>query len=127
MSAIVVSLVVFPIIYLNTLEGLRSTDIKLLQMAQVYKMRPLMKLKHIYLRSLRPFLISSFSLAVGMSWKSGIAAEAIGRPRTSMGEGIYASKIYLETDKLFAWTICAIMLSFVFERIVKAVLRRVTK
>lgn len=127
MSAVVVSLVVFPIVYLNTLEGLRSTDIKLLQMAQVFKMRPIMKLKHIYLRSLKPFLISSFSLAIGMSWKSGIAAEVIGRPRSSMGDGIYSSKIYLETDKLFAWTICAVLLAYVFERIVKAVLRRVTR
>ena len=52
-----------------------------------------------------------------MSWKSGIAAEVIGIPDSSIGEQLYYSKLYLDTAGLFAWTFVIILISAVFERI----------
>lgn len=127
MPFIVVSLVSFPIIYSNTLSGLRGTDKKLLEMAAVFRMPLINRIKYIYLNALKPYLIDSASLAAGMSWKSGIAAEVIGRPRLSMGEGIYNSKIYLQTAELFAWTLCAVVLAAVGEKILKIIMRRILK
>jgi NitT/TauT family transport system permease protein len=54
-------------------------------------------------------------VALGMSWKSGIAAEVIGVPLHSIGEKLYLSKIYLSTADLFAWTLVIILLSALFE------------
>lgn len=124
LSLIITCLVVLPIVYISTLEGLKSVDNKLIEMANMFNMKPFTKFRQIYFRSLRPFLFSSLSLASGMAVKSGIAAEVIGRPRFSMGNGLYSSKAYLNTGDIFAWTLAAIILAFLFEKIVKFLLRR---
>lgn len=106
-----------PNFYLNTLEGIRSTDKKLLEMAQVFTMPVWNQFFYIYRPALRPFWDSAIKLSVGMSWKAGVAAEVIGLPERAIGEQLYMSKIYLETDKVFAWTLVIILLSQLFEKI----------
>ncbi|MBQ8031686.1 MAG: ABC transporter permease subunit [Butyrivibrio sp.] len=112
----------FPILYLNTLEGLKSTDVKLLEMAKVYRMPGTRLLRYIYLPQLKPFFKSAFKLAIGMSFKSGIAAEVIGQPLGTIGNGLYLSKIYLETADLFAWTIVVVLISFICEKLISLLL-----
>ncbi|RKM61501.1 ABC transporter permease subunit [Butyrivibrio sp. CB08] len=121
-SIIICAMVVFPILYLNTLEGLKSTDVKLLEMAKVFRMPGGRRLRYIYLPQLSPFFKSAFKLAIGMSFKSGIAAEVIGQPLNTIGNGLYLSKIYLETADLFAWTIVVVLISFVCEKIITKVI-----
>jgi ABC-type lipoprotein export system ATPase subunit len=57
-------------------------------------------------------------LALGMCWKSGVAAEVIGMPAHSIGGQIYLSKIHLDMAGVLAWTSVVIMLSICFERLV---------
>ena len=78
----------------------------------------------IYLPALVPYLLSACRTALGMSWKSGVAAEVIGLPDHSIGERLYLSKIYLETADLFAWTLVIITISALFERIVLYLISR---
>lgn len=106
-----------PNFYLNTLEGIRSTDQKLLEMAKVFAMPARNQFFYIYRPALRPFWDSAIKLSVGMSWKAGVAAEVIGLPERAIGEQLYMSKIYLETDKVFAWTLVIILLSQLFEKL----------
>ena len=106
-----------PNFYLNTLEGIRSTDVKKLEMAKVFAMPRRNKFFYIYRPALRPFWDSAIKLSVGMSWKAGVAAEVIGLPAKAIGEQLYMSKIYLETDKVFAWTLVIILLSQLFEKL----------
>ena len=124
LSLIISALVVFPIVYLSTLEGLKSLKSDLLEMAAVFKMRALTKFKYIYLHGLKSFLLSSLSLATGMAFKSGVAAEVIGRPRWSIGNGIFSAKAYLETGEVLAWTIAIIIVSYLCERAIVIILRR---
>ena len=67
--------------------------------------------------SLRPAVFSALSLAVGMGWRSGAAAEVIGQPLLTMGNGLYRSKIFLATDRLFAWTFMIILVSVISEKL----------
>lgn len=108
--------VVFPVIYINTAAGLRSVDKELLEMAQVFCFRPLSRLRYLYLPAVMPYLISASKSALGMSWKSGVAAEVIGVPDSSIGEQLYMAKIYLSTGDLFAWTFVIICGSLLFEK-----------
>lgn len=117
-------IVVFPMLYLNTLEGLQSLDQKLLEMADVYRIPFGSRLKYIYIPGVYPFLVSAFQLALGMSWKSGVAAEVIGQPLQSIGNHLYLSKIQLDTAGLLAWTLVIILLSWAFEKIFLLVLTR---
>ena len=116
LSVLISFLVVFPMIYINTIAGLKSTDKKLLEMAQVFSLNLPRRIRFIYLPALMPYLISGCRIALGMSWKSGIAAEVIGVPGRTIGEKLYLSKIYLATSDVFAWTIVIILISAAFEK-----------
>jgi len=117
LAVFIAFLVVLPMIYINTLAGLHSTDKSLLEMAAVFHIPLWKKIRFIYFPAALPYLISGCRVALGMSWKSGVAAEVIGLPSNSIGEQLYMSKIYLETSDLFAWTFTIIAVSSLFERL----------
>lgn len=118
-------LVVLPMIYVNTLAGLASTDPKLLEMADVFAVPFLRRIRFLYLPALLPYLVSSCRVALGMSIKSGVAAEVIGTPAWSIGKQLYLSKTWLDTSSLFAWTLVIIAVSAVFEQAVLFLLDRI--
>lgn len=117
LSICICFLIVFPNIYVSTLEGLKNTPGELLEMAKVFDLSAGGSFFYIYRPALRPFINSGLSLALGMCWKSGVAAEVIGTPAFSIGEQLYLSKIYLDTGGIFAWTAVVIILSILFERL----------
>lgn len=118
--------IVFPLIYVNTIAGLNNADRKLLEMARVFTVGGWRQFKYIYMPALRPFLISGCKTALGMCWKSGIAAEVIGVPAGSIGERLYMAKIYLNTADLFAWTIVIILLSALTEKLLIYLLNKIS-
>ena len=116
-------LIVFPNVYVNTIAGLKSADLKLLEMARVFGMGRFSRFFYIYRPALMPYLSSCLKISLGMSWKSGVAAEVIGLPDFSMGERLYMSKIYLDTAGLLAWTLMIVLVSFLFEKAVLLMVR----
>lgn len=117
--AFVCFLVVFPIIYSNVTEGINSVDIKLIEMAEIYKIKKLEKLKSIYLPSITSHLIAGTSTAIGLTWKAVIAAEVICQPFNALGTKMVEAKIDLDMPALFAWTAIAIILSSISEFILR--------
>lgn len=115
LSVLISFLVVFPIIYRNTLQGMAAADEQMLEMAKVFQMGALRRFLYIYRPVLLPYLMSAGKIACGMAWKSGVAAEVIGVPDLSVGEKLYMAKIYLSTAELFAWTLVVIVVSRIFE------------
>ncbi len=120
----IVLAVVFPIIYHSTLQGLSSADVRLIEMTKVFSTKAVNKLRFVYRPALAPYLLSSCKSAIGMAWKSGVAAEVIGVPLHSIGERLYFSKISLETADLFAWTAVVIFLCYVSEKLIMLCLNR---
>lgn len=120
-------LVVFPNVYLNTMMGFSNADKKSIEMAQVFKLSRGRKLFYIYMPSLIPFLISSVEISIGMSFKSGVAAEVIGTPQFSFGEKLYMSKIHLNTAGVFAWTLVIIFVSYLMEKLVLYLIKNASK
>lgn len=119
LSVIISFLMVFPIVYTNMLEGIEQTDAGLLEMARVFDMGRLDRLRFIYCSQALPYFQAACSLSLGMCWKAGIAAEVIGLPALSIGEHLYEAKVYLDTPDLFAWTFVIICISILFERAFK--------
>ena len=116
LSAAISFCVVLPNIYISTLEGIHSTDARLLEMAKVFGLCRHDTFFYLYRPALKPFLDSSIKISVGLGWKSGVAAEVIGTPALSIGERLYMSKIYLETADVLAWTAVTILLSVLSEK-----------
>lgn len=115
--------IVLPNIYVNTLEGIRHVDPRLLEMAQVLEIPAWNRFFYIYRPALKPYLDSAIHISAGMSWKSGVAAEVIGIPALSVGEQLYLSKIYLDTAGVLAWPAVTVLASVACEQAVLALWR----
>lgn len=116
LSILVSVMIALPIVYSNMLEGIESLDPKLSEMAQLFEVPAWRRFTGVYLSQLLPYFRSAAKLAIGLSWKSGAAAEIIGIPSGSIGEKLYEAKIYLETADLFAWTAAVVLLSWLSEK-----------
>ena len=116
LSVIISLLMVFPVIYTNVKDGIRSMDRNLTEMADLFAVPITLRIRYIYASQILPFFRAGCSLALGLCWKSGIAAEVIGLPENTIGENLYNAKIYLDTSALFAWTLVIICISVLFEK-----------
>lgn len=115
LSLYVTFMVLFPLVYMNLLEGLKSANVDMLEAAKIYKISWWNKYKVIYVPSIKPGLLSAVKTGVGMSFKSGVAAEIICLAEKSIGLEIYSSKIYFDTPGVLAWTITIIVISYIAE------------
>lgn len=109
-------LMVVPVVWGNIHVGIKSADVKLLQVARAFQFPARRTLRRIYIPSVIPFFLSAVRSAVGLAWKAGIAAEVLTVPQNSIGRMVYQAKLNLETADLFAWTIVIILLSLIIER-----------
>ena len=77
------------------------------------------------LPGIMPFLTSACGVAIGMSWKAGVAAEVIGVINGSIGQKLYDAKIYFQNADLLCWTVIIILLSVAGEKLFVLLLRHV--
>lgn len=110
------ALMVFPPVYLNVLAGIDAADRRLLEMARVFRVPLWRRLRGVWLPQVLPYFRAACSLGLGLCWKAGVAAEVIGLPAGTIGERLYAAKVYFMTPDLFAWTAVVITVSAVFEK-----------
>ncbi len=118
LSFIISVIVVWPTMYHNTLEGLKATDRKMLEMTRIFHMPIKNRILYIYRPALKSSLLSGMKSSCGMSFKAGVAAEVIGLTNNSIGEQLYISKVYFDTAGVFAWAIIVILFSFLCEKII---------
>lgn len=125
LSVLVSFFVAFPVTYLNMASGLSRRDVQLCEMAQIFRVPRIKRLRYVDLPQLLPDILAGCRISVGMCWKASIAGELIGLPRYSIGEQLYMSKLYLATDVLFAWIIVIVCISVFTEKLVARALRLV--
>lgn len=121
----IAALMVFPPVYLNVLTAILHTDRKLLEMARVFRVPFSRQLVGIYLPAVVPQFRAAVSLALGLCWKAGVAAEVIGLPTGSIGERLFEAKVYFMTADLFAWTTVIVVVAMVFEKLFLMAIDRV--
>lgn len=109
------SLMVLPVIWNSVTTAIDGADPSLLEMMQVFSFTPLKRLRAFYLPTVLPSFAAGFQTSLGLAWKAGVAAEVLSTPRAAIGTSLYASKVYLQTAELFAWTITVILLSLLLE------------
>ena len=122
LSILISFLMVLPVLYSAVRTGIESADVQLLEMTQVFRLPLVRRVKAIWLPAILPAFRQGCSVALGICWKSGVAAEVIGLPDGSIGDALYRAKITLSTGELFAWTFVIILLSAGFEKLFLALL-----
>lgn len=121
------ALVCAPPLYAATKEGLVRCAREKQELFEVFGIKGLRALFALWLPAVLPFLYAACTTAVGMAWKSGVAAELIGIPLETVGAAVYQAKITLATDELFAWTFTVIACSFLCEKAFLALLVRFSR
>ena len=117
-------LMVFPVVSSNIKAGFASVDRELAEVAMVYRFSRRKRAELLYKPAVLPYLITSAHVTLGLAWKAGVAAEVLASLSRSIGGNIYTSKVQLETDALFAWTITVILISILFEFLLTRLMSR---
>jgi len=112
-------LTMFPVICLNIIEGISSVDRNLIEMSRIYNIPAQRILSEVYLPSIAPFLTSGISNAMGFGWRAIIIGEVLSQPLKGIGSRMKESQYYLEVSEVIAWTLIAIIVSFIFESIIR--------
>lgn len=127
---IVALAVIFPLLYVSTLEGIKSCDDKLKEMSALYKVPKSQQIFKFYLPCVARRVYSDAVSILALNVKLIIAAEALAQTNLSIGGEMKVAKEALETAELFAWTVCAVVLSYLMElvlKLIKKVLKGVVK
>ncbi len=110
-------LIAFPLLYSSFRLALCSVDEKTLEMAKVFNVQKIDVLRLIYLPSVASNFISSMQSVISLTVKVVIASEVIAYASKTIGFEMIKAKIDIETATLLAYTLLAILLSFILEGI----------
>jgi len=95
-------LIVFPFVVINIWEGTKAMDKELLEMGSVYRADRSLIFRKVIIPQLMPYIFSSLRIALSLSWKIALVAEAFGA-----GNGIGQELInwFQDTrvDMMLAW------------------------
>lgn len=112
-------LTMFPMICTNVIEGIRNVDGKLVEMAKFYRISDKRIIREVYVPAIAPFVVSGISSAFGIGWRAIVIGEVLSQPEFGIGSRMHAAQSFLNVDVLIAWTLIAILISFLFEKIIR--------
>ena len=114
-------LIIFPILYENIVQGIRSVDPKLIEMVKLYEINPVKVLRNVYIPSISSYISAGAASAIALNLKTIIAAEVLSQPKISIGINFQIEKANLNTAGVFAWSIVAIVLAALLEVVFKII------
>jgi NitT/TauT family transport system permease protein len=93
---------VFPFVAVSIWEGTKARGKHLTEMAQVYRANRILTLRKVLIPQLLPYIFSSLRLALSLSWKIALVAEAFG---AGAGVGREMFNWFQDTrvDMMLAW------------------------
>ena len=95
-------LIVVPFVVINIWEGTKAVERSLTEMGSVYRAGRSLMLRKVLLPQLMPFVFSSLRIALSLSWKIALVAEAFG-----IGGGVGQRLMYwfqdTRVDMMLAW------------------------
>ncbi|HPT32717.1 MAG TPA: ABC transporter permease [Prolixibacteraceae bacterium] len=112
-------LTMFPFICINVIDGMKSIDRELTEMASFYRVGRYRMIRELYIPGIMPFIISGASSAMGIGWRAIITGEVLSQPRYGIGTLMHEAQTFLNVDAVIAWTILAVALGFGFEKIIR--------
>ncbi len=100
----VTGVITVPTNYVSTLEGMLAIDSRIVEMSNVYRIPPRLRLTQIYLPGIGSSVMAGLTLASGIGVRASILAEFMGA-RNGIGHSLFLSWTFLDTASLFAWII----------------------
>jgi len=112
---IIAFLVVFPLIYESTRQGVLNIDAGIIQALKLENVSWIDKLVKIHLPLSYPHIKTGLLQSFGLGFKVLVMAEFIAQAETSIGRMLYVGRVNMEYDHVFAWTIIIIFLVVLME------------
>lgn len=114
----------FPIL-MNTMSGIRRTDLRLLDVGRMYKLSKWMMFSKIYLPSALPSVFVGLKLALGISWMAVVGAEMIAAS-SGVGFRINDARSLMQYPivfcGMFAIAVVGVLMDLIITAISKAVM-----
>ncbi len=115
-------LMAFPVMAASAMQGARAAPPELLEMARLFKVPRAKVFFELRLPAASPYFAAGARASLGLSWKVVVAGEVLAQPRLAIGTGLQSSRVLLDTPRVFAWALAAILLcgltEWIFGRIV---------
>ncbi len=97
----------FPIIFVGAMQGTRTLDGQLKEVAQMFGLSTWMKLTDVYLPHVVSYLFPAWIAALGMSWKIVVMAELLST-EDGIGAALAVSRSHLDTAASMAWIVALV-------------------
>ncbi|MFZ2853995.1 MAG: ABC transporter permease [Rhodocyclaceae bacterium] len=92
----------FPVIFVGALQGTRTLDRQLKDMARVFRLPARMKFFDLYLPHVISYLFPAWITALGTAWKVVVMAELLASS-DGVGAALAVSRSHLDTAATLAW------------------------
>ena len=125
--AVVAIIVIFPTLYSAFSASIGGVDAGLVEMCRVYGVSTKDKLCKLYIPHMARGVFEGSASGFSLNIKLVIAAEALAHTARSIGNMMDFAQALLETEKLFALTIAAVVLSVACEWLIKLIGRAVIR
>lgn len=113
-------LIAFPLLYSAFYSSLTSVDKELIEMTAVYNVRARDRIRFLYLPQILPSVFDVSRSTISLTLKIVIAAEVLCQTKNSIGLNMQFANLTFEIANLLAWTMLAVILSFILELSVSA-------
>ncbi len=108
-TVFVTSLLILPIVYINTVAGIDAVDEQLIEMAAIYHAQPVMLIRDLYIPAVGGHVLTGLSLSAGMGIRIVVLAELLGAA-SGIGYEFALSRTNLDTPALFAWVMVCLVI-----------------
>jgi len=105
----VATIIIFPLIYANTVAGIESVDADLIEMARIYGASRKQMITEVYCPGIYSPLFAALSLAAGMGIRVIVLAEVLGAS-SGIGYAFSLARTNVDTPALFAWIIICLLI-----------------
>lgn len=113
----------FPIVFVGALQGTRTLDDQLKDVARAYRLPLRMTLTDVYLPHVVSYLFPAWIAALGMSWKIVVMAELLSTS-DGVGAALAVSRSHLDTAASMAWIAAVVGLLLAVEYLVLEPVKR---
>ncbi|THF56858.1 ABC transporter permease [Pseudothauera rhizosphaerae] len=104
----------FPVVFVGALQGARTVDGQLAELAAAYRVPLPMRLADVYLPHVLSYLFPAWITALGISWKVVVMAELLATS-DGVGAALAVSRAHLDTAATLAWILAVVGLLLAVE------------
>lgn len=120
---VTVAAALLPLLFISTLEGARTVDPGLREMAHAFQAPPQVVVRDIFVPHMISYLFPAATVGLGTAWKIALMAELLSGT-AGIGEGMALARVALDTPTAFAWIVLAVSIALSVEHLLVHPLKR---